>query len=196
MLFEMTQSAHRLGVAFAVEAERADEIDRKIEFARLFDRCFFAVRVGIALDLRLKRESRWEAARTGREVRDDPAERAERDPPEDDRPEPPERFEHERAVRYAEGDRDREVERATLPHLIGALQGVAADAQALPAPPSELLTLRDLLARYSPGNSGPSAPPGQALRARLAGSTAAYPGHQAPVALLIRPRDRPPTGPP
>ena len=196
MLSEMTQSAHRLGVAFAAEAERAEEIDRKIEYAKLFDRCFFAVRVGIALDLRLRREGRREAARAGCEGRADPADRAERDPPEDERPERPERFEHERAVRYAEGDRDREVERATLPHLIGALQGVAADAQALPAPPSELLTLRDLLARYSPGNSGPSAPPdpasGPALRARLAGSTASMPGQWASAGVLTRPPDRPP----
>jgi hypothetical protein len=186
MLFEMTGSAHRLGMAFAAEAEQADEIGRKIEYLKLFDRCFFAVRVGIALELRLKREGRWDAARAGREDRDDPADRAELDPPEDERPERPERL-------RLDADRDREVERATLPRLLDTLRGVAADAQALPGPPpAELPTLRDLLARYAAAPDELPAPaPGQTHRARLASSTAALAGVRTSVRLLTPAADRP-----
>jgi len=195
MLFEMTACAHRLGLRFAAEAERADEIGRRIEYAGLFERCFFAVRVGIALELRLRREGRWEAARDGREDRDSPADRAERDPPEDERPEA---FEPERPALYTEGDRDRdrEAERATLPLLLDTLQGVAADAAALPGPPpAELPTLRDLLARYASDTAEPpAATPGQTYRARLASSTAAVPGQGGFAGLLTRPPDRPSRG--
>jgi hypothetical protein len=187
MLFEMTQSAHRLGMALAAEAERADEIGRKIEYLKLFDRCFFAVRVGIALELRLKREGRADAARA--DAWDDPADRAERDPSEEERPERPERPERLRL----DADRDREVERATLPLLLDTLQGVAADAQALPGPPpAELPTLRDLLARYA-NTAEPSAPaPAQTRRARLASSTAALAGQGVFASLLTRPATGPP----
>ena len=187
MLFEMTGSAHRLGMAFAAEAEQADEIGRKIEYLKLFDRCFFAVRVGIALELRLEREGRWDAARAGREDRDDPADRAELDPPEDERPERPERL-------RLDADRDREVERATLPRLLDTLQAVAADAATLPGPPpAELPTLRDLLAHYAAAPAEtPAASHGHTHRTRLASSTSAFPGQGALAGLLTRPATGPP----
>ena len=193
MLADMGACAYRLGMAFGAEAERSVALADKLQYVQLFERCFFAVRVGIALELRLRREGRWEAARAGREDRDSPADRAERDPPEDERPEA---FEPERPALYTEGDRDREAERATLPLLLDTLQGVAADAAALPGPPpAELPTLRDLLARYASDTAEPpAATPGQTYRARLASSTAAVPGQGGFAGLLTRPPDRPSRG--
>jgi hypothetical protein len=185
MLFEMTQSAHRLGMAFAAEAERAEGMARRIEFVQLFDRCFFAVRVGIALELRLKREARLDAARGEREGRGDLADH-ERDAPEVERPE-----RLERPEAYTERDRDRDVERASLPLLLSALHGIAADAAALPGPPpAELLTLQELLAQYaSEAATSPAPAAGPALRARLTASAAASPGRGSPVGVLTRPPD-------
>jgi hypothetical protein len=139
MLAEMREPAFRLGMAFAAEAERAEDMAKKIEFFHLFDRCGFCVRVGIALELRLERPP---AARP--EPRDPASDRedlrdretlADRDPP----------------LRYEpeyDRERDRETERASLPILLRTLESVVADAAKLPGPPpAELLTLRELLAK-------------------------------------------------
>jgi len=173
MLAEMSACAYRLGVGFAAEAERTEDFGRRLEMFQLFDRCFFAVRVATALKLRLRRESGWAQAREPAgeaEVLDEP------EAPERERPEPAEP-ERERF----EADRDRETERASLPVFLKTLQGVAADAAALPGPgPAELPRLRDLLARATaapePARPEPRAP----LRDRLAGGSAAVAVATAP----------------
>jgi len=160
-LSEMSQCAYRLGLAFGAEAERAETPEQRLEYFHLFDRCFFAVRVATALELRL-----WRA----------PAARAQ--DAETERAEPLERDGAERADREAEGDREREreVEPASLPVLMRTLNGVAADASALPGPElAALPTLRELLARVI-SEPTPAAEPrnaGGALRSRLAGSATA-----------------------
>jgi len=164
MLFEMTACAHRLGLRFAAEAERADEIGRRIEYAGLFERCFFAVRVGIALELRLERtpavRPQPRDAACDREAlidREDLADRADRLDAEYDR------------------ERDRETERASFPILIRALEGVVADAAKLPGPPpAELLTLRELLAKVKAQPPAGLAPARKARRAAV-GATLAPP---------------------
>ena len=131
------------------------------------------MRVGIALELRLKREAGRGAANSDSDDREDSAERPELAEQEFPEHEGPERLE------YTERDREREAEGASLPLLLRTLEGVAADAVALPGPPPAALpTLQDLLARFSsdavaaPGrDSGPGG--GQALRTRLTGSAAA-----------------------
>ena len=154
MLAEMSACAYRLGMVFAGEAERTEDWARRLEMVQLFDRCFFAVRVATALQLRLRRE--------GGEALGAPADT-----------ERPERDERERERVEGDRDRDRDTERASLPVLITTLQGVAADAAALPgARPGELPTLQDILARATgePAPARPhSTPP---LRDRLAGSAA------------------------
>jgi hypothetical protein len=160
-LSDLSECAYRLGLAFGAEAERAEDVARKIEYFELFERCFFAVRVATALELRLRRAQRAEPL-TDREALADPAEREEIDPEEPDR---------DPRERDREGDR----ERASLPVLLKTLEGVAADAAALPGPePAALPTLRELLAHAtSPPPTRPpstSARPPGALRARLAGS--------------------------
>jgi hypothetical protein len=183
MLADMGARAYRLGMAFGTEAERAQTTADKLQYFQLFDRCFFAVRVGIALELRLKREAGRSGASPVREDRDrdDLADRAERDPPEDERAEPlelerPEPLEYAETLEYTERDREREAEGASLPLLLRTLEGVAADAATLPGPPPAALpTLQDLLARFSSdavAAPGPVSGSGgaQPLRARLAGS--------------------------
>ena len=174
MLLELSQCAYRLGVAFGGEAERAEEAARKLEYFRLFDRCFFAVRVATALELRLRRAPA---------MRPEPqAALAERDGqregegPEDERPDW-----HEPAGRgrdEPDRDRDREAEPASLPVLLRTLDGIAADAAALPgAEPAALPTLRELLAHMAshppPAMAAPAPKAPAGLRARLAGSGAA-----------------------
>jgi hypothetical protein len=161
MLAEMREPAFRLGMAFAAEAERAQDVSKKIEFFHLFDRCGFAVRVSIALELRLERtfavrpEPREPAS--DREILVDHEDLADRDPPHGYEPE-------------YDRERDRESERASLPILLRALEGVVADATNLPGPPpAELLTLRELLAKVK---AGPATARPQA-RARLAATPAA-----------------------
>jgi hypothetical protein len=163
MLAEMRAPAFRLGMAFAAEAERATDMAKRIEFFHLFDRCGFAVRVGIALELRLERtpaarpEPREPA--TDREELIESEDLADRDPPEA-------RYEPE-----YDRERDRETERASLPVLLRTLEGVVADTAKLPGPPpAELLTLRELLAKMKAEPA--SAPP--KLRPQLA-ATAAIP---------------------
>lgn len=162
-LDELAQVAFRLGKAFGQEAEQAGTLERKVEFFHLFDRSFAAFRLGIALQLRLRREAA------------SPAERA--DEREDERPEALERDRPEcaeRPDRYDERDRERDRERASLPLLLRTLQGVADAAAALPGPePADLQTLRELLAQVkAQPAAAPQRAPAPALRARLSGSTA------------------------
>jgi len=155
-LFELSECAYRLGVAFGAEAERAEDHARKIEYFELFERCFFSVRVATALELRLRRPQAAFEPSTDREALDS-SEREETDREEPDR---------DPRERDREGDR----ERASLPVLLKTLNGVADAAAALPGPaPAALLTLRELLAHATSPPSTPIRPPG-ALRARLAGS--------------------------
>jgi hypothetical protein len=159
-LSDMAECAYRLGMAFGAAAEAAQGTDRWLEYFNAFDRCFFAVRVSTALELRLQR-----APAEPREATSDREDLI-------DRPDPPETEDRERG--YDERDRDRETERASLPILLRTLEGVVADAEALPGPaPAELLTLRELLAHAKAAPS-PAAPrTAQSLRSRLTGSGAA-----------------------
>lgn len=188
----MSQCAHRLGMAFAAEAQRSEAIERRLEYFQLFERCFFAVPVATALRLRLRRApAAWPMpAAQGR-----PSDSPEREGSER------EGLERETAER-ADQERDREVERATLPILLRTLEGVAADASRLPgSQPAALPALRQLLASVR----APSAPPrrsGEGLRARLAGS-ATFQTLTVPPAASQRPGGSPPgfasrptTGPP
>jgi hypothetical protein len=161
-LSDMAECAYRLGMAFGAAAEKAQGTDQWLTFFNAFDRCFFAVRVSTALELRLKH-----APAEPREAASDREALI-------DRPDPPETEERDRG--YDERDRDRETERASLPILLRALEGVVADAEKLPGPePAELLTLRELIAHAKAAPS-PAAPrTAQSLRSRLTGSGAATP---------------------
>ena len=167
MLSDMAGCAYRLGMAFSAAAEKAQGADGWLAYFNAFDRCFFAVRVATALELRLRRGEPREAA-SDREALID-------------RPDPPEAADCETDGRdrdrdYDERDRDRETERASLPILLRTLEGVVADAEPLPgAEPAELLTLRELIAHAKAAPSRSAVPPGtaQSLRSRLAGSAAA-----------------------
>jgi hypothetical protein len=205
MLAEMGACAYRLGMAFGAEAERAQTPADSLQYFHLFDRCFFAVRVGIALELRLKREAGRGGAGADSEDHKDSADHTERDPPEDERAEPLELERRER-LESTERDRDREAEGASLPLMLRTLEGVAAEAKALPGPPPAALpTLQDLLARFSsdaiaapgPGagpNSGSSSG-GQPLRARLTGSAAAFAARSASGQTLTLSPPSPPSAP-
>ena len=162
-LSDMVDCAYRLGVAFGAAAEAALGTDRCLPYFNAFDRCFFSIRVSTALELRLRRAS----AQPREAVSDREALIERPDPPETPDPET-----GDRDRGYDERDRDRETERASLPILLRALEGVVADAAALPDPkPAELLTLRELLAhaKAEPGASSSA----RSLRARLTGSGAA-----------------------
>jgi len=188
MLAEMSACSYRLGMAFGREAERTEDWKRKLELVDLFERCFFGVRVSIALGLRLRREAGMPLGRAG--------EADGRDPPETEQPEtdttgpPRERL---------DADRERETERASLPLLLKTLRGVAADAAALPGPPkAELSALTTLLARASGDPHSRIGPASGGLRSRLAGAAAVATATGPPrtaVATLAR-RPRPATGPP
>jgi hypothetical protein len=168
-LSEMAECAYRLGMAFGSATERAQGTDDWLPYFNAFDRCFFAVRVATALQLRLNR--------TPAEPREGATERQALI----DRPDPPETSDSETDGRdrdggYGERDRDRETERASLPILLRTLEGVAADAETLPdAAPLELVTLRELIAHAKaappPHASGPHASgTAQNFRSRLTGS--------------------------
>jgi hypothetical protein len=163
MLFEMGQCAYRLGKVFGAEAERAETHERKLEYFQLFDRCFFAARMSVALELRLRREARAEG-RAHAEAGE--REAAENDPIERDAPE---------TETYTEAERERDREPVSLPVLLTTLSGVAADASALPGPPPAALpTLRELLAKLKSEPASAAKPSaGGALRTRLAGSATA-----------------------
>jgi hypothetical protein len=155
-LSDLADCAYRLGMAFGAAAETAQGTDRWLEYFNAFDRCFFSVRVSMALQLRLGR-----APAEPREAASDREELIER-------PETPNETD-DRDRDSDDRDRDRETERASLPILLRTLEGVAADAENLPGPkPAELLTLRELLAH---AKAAPSS--GQSLRSRLTGSGAA-----------------------
>lgn len=156
-LSELSQCAYRLGMAFGAEAQRAEETARKLEYFELFERCFFAVRVATALELRLRR-----ARGPDREALSD------RERPDTERTE---------CDRDYDADRDRESEReregASIPILLRTLGSVAADAAALPGrEPAALPALRELLAQVTlaPQPAGARSPAAGALRTRLAGS--------------------------
>jgi hypothetical protein len=155
-LAEMRAVAFHLGMAFGGEAERASDIDRKLKLFEAFHQCFASVRLAIALDLRLKKPATQAAERE--------TERAE-GPDWNERPERPD------TLRYTERDRDRETERASLPLLLGKLQGVLTDAEELLADAPEVPQLRALLARAKPEPAAAvRPPPSRDLRSRLAGS--------------------------
>jgi hypothetical protein len=185
-LSELSEVAYRLGLTFGEEAQRAAAWERQVECFRLFDRCFFSVRVAIALELRLKREAPGQE-RDQSEPEELECERAER-------PDAPERYDER------ERDREREVERASMPLLLRTLEGVCADAAALPGPqPADLPTLRELLTHVKFTTAAAPLGPAQGLRARLAASGAAAtltlapdpkPGAKAPLPI------RRATGPP
>lgn len=186
-LSAMSACACRLGMAFGAEAERAQDSALKIEWFGLFERCFFSVRVATALELRLRREA-W-SMREAASDREDLNERAD----------PPEREDRDRAFDERDREGDREVERASLPILLRTLDGVAADASALPGPPpAALLTLNELLAqaRTRPVAAARTAP-AAGLRARLTGSGAATMlAPRPPPELDVGPVARRATGPP
>jgi len=195
MLSDLSRCAYRLGVGFGAAAEGEADWARKLECFQLFDRCFFAVRVATALELRLGRmpgTAPAEVLAAGEDLRD----RA--DPPEEERTErDADADAHSDADR--ERDRDRETERASLPVLLRTLEGVAADAAALPGPePSALPTLRELLAHVAaaPSAAPTSPPPKAALRARLAGSGATIQLATGPPRPPLGPDARRATGPP
>ncbi len=183
MLDALTRCAYRLGMAFGAEAERAQGKAMLDAYER-FDRCFFSVRMSIALQLRLRQAQpvRLEATSGG--------DRAEREPSER------ESSDHHLRAEPVERERDRETERASVPLLLNALETVAADAALLPGPaPAALLTLRELLAKLSSAPAQSPAPvatplprPAGDLRTRLAASTSP--------SVLTAPPLRRATGPP
>ena len=179
MLDALTQCAYRLGRAFAAEAERSQG-KAMLEAYERFSRCFFSVRMGIALQLRLRQA---QPVRLKSESEREPTEREPSD--------------HHTAAEPLERERDRETERASMPLLLNALQTVATDAVSLPGPaPAALLTLRELLATFAsapalaPAQSLIAAPPRPSgdLRTRLAATSASI--------LTIPPPPRHATGPP
>jgi hypothetical protein len=148
-------------MAFGAAVEEAQGTDGWLDYFNAFDRCFFAVRVSIALQLRLNRTPA--EAREPATDRETLIERP--DPSEADRG-------------HDERDRDRETERASLPILLRTLEGVVADAETLPGPePAELPTLRELIAHAKAAPSPSAARPStaQSLRSRLTGSGATAP---------------------
>ena len=146
----LSACAYRLAERFGAEAERAPAGD--LQAFELFERCFFAVRVATALQLRL-----WQ---TPGAARDAGVARTDR----------PDAALDRGLARDRDTDRDREREPASLPLLLKTLEAVAEDAAALAGPaPAELPTLRELLAQLTTAPAKPST----GLRTRLAGSVAA-----------------------
>jgi hypothetical protein len=185
----MSACAWRLGMAFGREAEREEDARRKLEMFQLFDRCFFAVRVATALQLRLRREAWAAPTRAPANDAEDLREREPLDacPLDAGRPEP-----DAPGRERLDADRDRETERASLPVLLTTLTGVAADAAALPGrKPAALPTLQELLARASAQPAPKSKPGAPPLRDRLAGSAVAV---MAPPRAQVSPS--PTLGPP
>lgn len=190
-LDELTQVAYRLGKAFGQAAEQAEMHERRLELFGAFDRAFFSVRVGIALQFRLRREAPAPLPTAVERETEREVERAE----------PLERDPAETGECYTERDRDRDAERASFPVLLRTLEGVAEAATRLPGPPpAELPTLRELLAQVAPTPefAAARARPQAALRTRLTGSAASLrlapsPGGWAPQGALGR---RCATGPP
>lgn len=133
-LIELGDCAYRLGKTFAEQAEHAVAVSEKVEFYRLFERCFFSVRMAISLRMRLRRLTAIEAIPRP-ETHHSETDHSETERPETERPD------------WRETEREREREPASLPLLLRTLNRVADDAAALPGPvPAELPTLRELLA--------------------------------------------------
>ena len=162
MLDALTQCAYRLGRTFAAEAERSQG-KAMLDACERFDRCFFSVRMGIALQLRLRQA---QPVRLKSVTEREPTEREPSD--------------HHVCAEPRERERDRETERASVPLLLNALKTVAADAASLPGPaPAALLTLRELLATFASAPAQtpalapavPSPRPAGDLRTRLAATT-------------------------
>ena len=173
MIEAMTACAFELGLAATELAKRAgNDTALFLKATAEFQRCFFAVRMGIRL-------SHWglagtSAARTA--SRAEPAELEQletAEPPE--RPEAPERAERAEAPDRVEreAERDRDYEPVSLPQFLKSLGLVAASAERRQGdlPPhirdTTLPTLRNLLreANAPPGGAGPkgSAPSGSAI---------------------------------
>jgi hypothetical protein len=178
----MREVAFRLGMVFGAEAEKAADLDRKLALFDAFHRSFAAVRLSIALDLRLQKPQPAAHAASERESY------AEVDAESLEAAEPPERAE---SFRYTE--RDREAERASLPALLRNLKGVLAHAEALVPDNPDVPALRAILATAR-AEAPPSRPaPSRDLRSRLAGSAAPAP----PLRPGLRPAPpRRATGPP
>lgn len=184
VLSQLSDCAYRLGLAFGAEAESTNDLARKMELFQLFERCFFGVRVAVALKLRLGRDQRLRIDALGwrRDDRDDTeAEHSESERPERESPEREPADRTDDALPYTERDRDREGERASLPVLLSALNGVVRDAAALPGPaPAALPALKDLLSRVGVQATPPRRPASQPspstgpvpLRARLSAGVA------------------------
>ncbi|MBL8771845.1 MAG: hypothetical protein JNK30_10730 [Phenylobacterium sp.] len=167
MLARMREPALELGCAVA-EAAKASVVGdaRFFGLTELYLKCFAAVRLSIALELRLEREARL----ASRAAPDGPL--AGRDADLEPTPEP-ERLDSDLA-----GERERET--ASFPLLLRTLEGVVDEAASLVTPePAELPTLRDLMARLQGPRAEAPARPSRDLRARLSGS--------ASVAVLPRP---------
>ena len=176
MLSALTEAAFGLGMAYRDRHEQAEDPETEARCFDAFDRCFTSVRLAIALKLRLDREARTS---TREPVAD--REASERD----------EGLETERPESYTERDRDRETERASFPLLLKTLNGVVADASALPGPePAELVSLRELLTTAGAAPAPAAQPQPGALKARLTGSAATA------VATLERPTGARPGLPP
>jgi hypothetical protein len=141
----------RTYVARAEQCEADGNREEGVRWFEFFERGFFAFRIGLAIKMRLAREARSVLRQRDDEGRERP-ERLETERP--DRPEGEERLE------YTERDRDRDTERASFPLLLKTLNGLVADAEAMPGPqPAELLSLKELLAQVSlrprPRGEGP-----------------------------------------
>lgn len=186
-LDQMREVAFRLGMSLGQAALGEDDIDRKLTLLGAFHRSFAAVRLSIALKMRLARE-----ARTAPHAE---AERAESDEPEAERLETEPAEPPERPERFDERDRDRETERASFPLLLSTLRRVARDAETLQPQAAELPALRELLDRVG-AQPAPAARPASPLRERLSGGTAALtltaPPRPRPSGLPGLPRHRPP----
>lgn len=163
-LDQMREIAFRLGMSLGQSALAEDDIDRKLTLLDAFHRSFAAVRLSIALKMRLARE-----ARTAPRAE---AERAETDGPETESLEAERAEQPERPERFDERDRDREAERASFPLLLRTLRRVADDAETLQPQAAELPALRELLDRVG-AQPAPAARPAGPLRERLSGGTAA-----------------------
>ena len=188
-LSEMAECAYRLGMAFGAATEKAQGTDGWLAYFNAFDRCFFAVRVSTALQLRLKRTpAEPREAATDRETlidRPDPTETT--DPETDGR---------DRDRGDDERDRDRETERASLPILLRTLERVVADAETLPClGPAELLTLRELIAHAKAAPSPAASETAQSLRSRLTGTGAALAPPPRPHLASTSARSWPPAAP-
>jgi hypothetical protein len=140
MLEAMVDCAHGLGVAFGQAAQAETDHAKKLGLFDAFNRSFLAVRMGIRLSLTLRAPPKPARADVVRE------EAAERDPPETDEADRPERDPGEGLER----ERDRDREPVSLPKFLATLRGVAADAARLDLPAdlrAGASTLQDLLAR-------------------------------------------------